>query len=724
MLPLRTLLLLTLCASITACGQDAPRPPLLDPDPPVGRDSRPTNNSCVAPALGTSGSGSFRLEAAFPALPSVERLVWLTHPPGDDSALYALSQSGVIHRFENRADVDSSSIALDISSRTLSSGEQGLLGLAFHPQFASNRLAYLYYSVASPARSRISRMTVNGDGSFDAASETVILEVNQPFSNHNGGHIAFGPDGLLYIGLGDGGSGGDPEGHGQNTQTLLGSMLRIDVDNSSGARPYAIPADNPFADGAGGQPEIYAWGLRNPYRWSFDRLTGELWAGDVGQNAYEEISIIQRGGNYGWNRLEGTHCYPSDPCDSSGTVLPVAEYGRAAGTSVTGGVVYRGSAIPGLRGRYLFGDFVDRRVWAVDRDAGEVTAADAVLDAGFNISGFSEDVDGEVFVLNYGGSIHRVLPPVDAPPNDDETVPEQLSETGCVNMENPRIPPQNTVSYAPIAAFWSDGASKYRAAALPDGERIAVDDEGDFELPVGSVLVKHFERDGRIFETRLFMRHNANVDGWQGYSYRWNEAGDEAILLPDSLDENVAGQAWHYPSRQECLDCHTEVAGRSLGLESQQLNQAITYPETGIEAQQFDTLEHINWMAQDFSVAQRSQALVDPLGEANLESRARAYLHTNCAMCHQPGGPVPGSMDLRAQTALRDMNICDEVPASGDLGIADARLLAPGDPDRSILAIRMAREDENQMPPIARRVVDAEGVALMREWISGLSACP
>lgn len=714
--------LLILVVGLFACGGDGRS--ARGEETAVGRQVRPANTACVAPALPADGSREFRLALAFPDLPAIERLVWLSHPPGDDAVLYALSQSGVIHRFAHRDDVASSSVVLDIRSRTLSSGEQGLLGLAFHPDFASNRLAYLYYSVASPARSRISRMRVETDGRFDTDSEVTVLEINQPFSNHNGGHLAFGPDGFLYIGLGDGGSGGDPEGHGQNTQTLLGSMLRIDVDNSSGGRPYAIPADNPFADGNGGQPEIYAWGLRNPYRWSFDRLTGELWAGDVGQNAYEEISIIQRGGNYGWNRLEGTHCYPGDPCDSSGTVLPVAEYGRAAGRSVTGGVVYRGSAIPGLRGRYLFGDFVDRLVWAVDRDAGEVTAADAVLDAGFNISGFSEDADGEVFVLNYGGSIHRVLPPVDAPPSDDEVVSEQLSETGCVNMDNPRIPPQNTVSYAPIAAFWSDGASKYRAAALADGEQITVDDDGDFELPVGTVLVKHFERNGRIFETRLFMRHNANVDGWQGYSYRWNEAGDEAFLLPDSLDETVAGQPWHYPSREECLDCHTDSAGRSLGLETQQLNQAITYPETGLQAHQLDTLEHIDWMHQDFSVAQRNQALIDPYGDGKLEARARAYLHTNCAMCHQPGGPVPGSMDLRAQTALANMNICDDVPTSGDLGIANARLLAPGDPDRSILAVRMAREDENQMPPIARRLVDAEGVALMRAWISGLAACP
>ncbi|MES9993160.1 MAG: PQQ-dependent sugar dehydrogenase, partial [Candidatus Thiodiazotropha sp.] len=318
---------------------------------PSGLSALPTNiDQCVAPA-DAGISSTLQLSLPYPSLPSLSPLVGLFQVPGDNSEWYAVRQTGQVVRFDNDPGVSATQVFIDISDRVDYGGEKGLLGMAFHPDYASNGFVYLSYT-ASPGsglESRISRYSLDLDTqALDPDSEQILLTVSQPFSNHNGGHIAFGPDGLLYIGLGDGGSGGDPQGHGQNTATLLGSMLRIDV--GAGLGSYTIPADNPFVS-AGGAAEIYAYGLRNPWRWSFDRQTGELWLGDVGQNAYEEIDIIYSGGNYGWNLMEGSHCYPSSAnCDATGLTLPVAEYDHSQGISVTGGYVYRGSAMPQMQG--------------------------------------------------------------------------------------------------------------------------------------------------------------------------------------------------------------------------------------------------------------------------------------------------------------------------------------------------------------------------------------
>ena len=292
-----------------------------------------------------------------------------------------------------------------VSSRR---SEEGLLGLALDP--VDDGYMYVYYSAASPRRSVVSRFALAKDGSrVEPGSELVILEVEQPNPNHNGGQIAFGLDGYLYIGLGDGGAAGDPQGHGQDTSTLLGSILRIDVSRSSADAPYAIPADNPFAQG-GGRAEIWAYGLRNPWRFSFDRETGELWTGDVGQNRWEEIDLIQRGGNYGWNRLEGSHCFGArDGCDPTGTVLPVWEYSLdGQPCSVIGGYVYRGSAIPWLQGAYVYGDYCSGEVFGLRYADGAVVDHKRLADTGLRIMSFAEDGDEELYLLSQESGIYRL----------------------------------------------------------------------------------------------------------------------------------------------------------------------------------------------------------------------------------------------------------------------------------------------------------------------------
>ncbi|MHA1564824.1 MAG: PQQ-dependent sugar dehydrogenase [Alphaproteobacteria bacterium] len=346
------------------------------------------------------------LEPAFPKLRFDRPLVML-QAPGNPDYWYIVEQAGRIFRFANDPGAAAATLILDIS-RLVDDGpnEAGLLGMAFHPDFQTNHQVFLSYTRnGSPLVSTLSRFQVNVSGdTIDPASETILLSVDQPFGNHNGGHIAFGPDGYLYFGLGDGGSGGDPQGNGQNPDTLLGSLLRLDIDSTS---PYTIPPDNPFADG-GGRPEIYAWGLRNPWRWSFDRQTGDLWLADVGQNKWEEINIIERGGNYGWNLREGAHPFAGDaPAGLIKPVEPVAEYDHSQGCSVTGGYVYRGDRHPDLVGTYFYGDFCSGRIWGLSGQGGATPRL--LADTPFNIASFAQAQDGQLYILDHArGQIHAI----------------------------------------------------------------------------------------------------------------------------------------------------------------------------------------------------------------------------------------------------------------------------------------------------------------------------
>ncbi|MCH9017443.1 MAG: PQQ-dependent sugar dehydrogenase [Chloroflexi bacterium] len=331
--------------------------------------------------------------------------------------LFVTEQSGRVMSFALDSEPAEATVFLDIRSQVSTAGnEEGLLGLAFDPNFKPNGHFYVYYSAANPRRSVISRFTIGGTGlvSFEEAtavpeSQLLVLEIMQPFSNHNGGQLAFGPDGMLYISLGDGGAGGDPQGNGQNASTLLGSILRIDVSGMGPGQGYRVPADNPFAGATDARGEIWAYGLRNPWRFTFDRENGDLWAGDVGQNSFEEVDLIQRGGNYGWNTLEGNHCFsPRSGCDPSGTLPPVIEYSTNKGCSVIGGYVYRGTSIPSLAGTYLYGDYCSGEIRGFRFENGEAAGDAMLIDSGLNITSFGEDRNGEVYVLTQRGRIYRL----------------------------------------------------------------------------------------------------------------------------------------------------------------------------------------------------------------------------------------------------------------------------------------------------------------------------
>jgi len=394
-------LALILAACGGSSGSDAPMVPPPPPPPPA-----------ATPSI---------LEAQVFPLLSFNGLVSLQQAPGDATRWFAVEQGGVVQVFANNQGATASTVFLDITSRVTSGGERGLLGIAFHPNFPATPYVYVSYTGESGGlTSFVSRFSSNDGGqTLDPASEQVVISVAQARTNHNGGHVVFGPDGYLYLGLGDGGGSGDPDETAQDNQRLLGTMIRLDVD---GGAPYAIPAGNPFEtnpvcplgfSATQDCPEIYAWGLRNPWRYSFDSQTDVLWLGDVGQGSWEEIDVITAGGDYGWDDREGAHCFEPGVGCIMDSIDPITEYGRSLGASVTGGFVYRGSAIPDLVGWYVYADFVSGRIFGIPADSQTGTETIELLDTALSISTFAQDENGELYVIDYaGGSIHRIT---DAP---------------------------------------------------------------------------------------------------------------------------------------------------------------------------------------------------------------------------------------------------------------------------------------------------------------------
>lgn len=380
-----------------------------------------TSGTATPPPVGTPPPSptvpSVAIERAFLNL-NFSAPVQLLQAPGDSTRWFILEKNGVIRVFSNDPNTSSASVFLDLSSVVDAAGEGGLLGVAFHPDFPITPEVYVSYTRSgSPLESYVSKFFSTDNGqTLNFGTEEVLLTVLQDATNHNGGDIKVGPDGNLYVAFGDGGGGGDPSENGQNTNNLLGTIVRVTVDPSTGT---SIPADNPFAgnarcvQGSGGAdcPEIYAWGLRNPWRMSFDATTGKLWAGDVGQSSWEEIDVIALGSNYGWDEREGAHCFePATGC-ATNSVDPVSEYDRSVGTSVTGGFVYRGSAIPDLVGWYVFGDFGSGRLFAIPEGSATLTVPEILEDTSFQIVSFGQANDGELYFLDFSsGAIYRLIP--------------------------------------------------------------------------------------------------------------------------------------------------------------------------------------------------------------------------------------------------------------------------------------------------------------------------
>jgi uncharacterized repeat protein (TIGR03806 family) len=692
----------------------------------------------------------FTTENAFPHLTFFEPLS-AGMVPGTGRFGVA-TRPGKIYTFENRRDVAKADLLIDIGKTTY--------GAAFHPRFAENRFVYVTY-VLDPKKtiangSRLSRFEASKTDPpvADLATEKILLE--WPSGGHNGGCLRFGPDSYLYLSTGDGSGIADELHTGQDLGDLLGSILRIDVDHPQDGRPYTIPRDNPFVLTPGARGEIWSFGHRQAWKFSFDRQK-RLWAGEVGQDLWEMVYLVERGGNHGWSVNEGSHPFRPERKKGPGTFSkPLVEHSHNDFRSITGGQISESDRLPKLKGAYIYGDYDAGKIWSLRLDAGKVTDHRQLADTQIRIVEIAQDESGEVYFVDFaGGGLHRL---VEAPPRPKtKPFPRKLSETGLFTSTRDLQPAPGLLPYSVNAPLWSDGAQKERYLALPGMSRIEFDaviyphgvnyaDRG-WRFPDGAVLVKTFSLEmekgnpatTKRLETRLLqhrkMPGNDDEYGaqfWFGYTYLWNDQQTDAELLAAEglsrtytiRDPDAPGgtrqQTWRYPSRTECALCHTMASKYVLGVTTLQMNKDHDYGE--VKQNQLTVLEQLGVFKEKLpQPPEQLPRLVDyanPREDANL--RSRAYLHANCAHCHRKWGGGNADFDLQASITLKATKAVNTLPGQGTFILADPRVLVPGDPERSLIYQRMKLEGLGRMPHVASSVVDREALAFLQAWISGL----
>lgn len=680
-----------------ACSEQLPAAleiPDVSTKPSWALDVRPSAPSCATPK--SQATIAFEKVAPVGFTGAV-----LVVPRGE--RYYVVEQNGAIRLITDGATT--ASTVIDVTAKVNGGGESGLLGLAFHPKFDQNGFVYLYFTrkhPTVPAPPSITQQSViaryqskDGGLTFEAATEKILWTLDDPFGNHNGGTLEFGNDGFLYFGNGDGGGGGDPMRAGQDKNSLFGKMLRFDVDNGD---PYAIPPTNPYAAG-GGKPEVYAIGFRNPFRFFFDRPTGELWVADVGQGAREELDKVVLGGNYGWNVREGKLCYPATvACDPTGLIDPVVDHDRNDARSIIAGAVYRGTKVPAIANKLVYADVVTSFFFAIDPTQAAPTPVRLDQDLPrTSPTSIALDRNGEVIFTALGpeagtGSVMRIVAP--KPATDLSHV---LSETGCVDEKDPSKFVSGLFPYDVIAPEYRDGAAARRYLAVPAAAKIAVKDGGILELPPGSVAIKTFEKDAKPYEVQVLRR--ADDGKWKAYDYFFAADGANAVLNEDTS--------------KTCTQCHNDAAGVTLGLEAAQLDRDFVFGDrTG---NVLSTMDHVGMLSGPVPTGSyRALSRLDSYD--TIERRARSYLHANCADCHRDA-----KLDLRITTPLASTNACgaDRPIVAGDPGtsrlLQSMRLLEAGVGDAGVGA--------GAMPPLGRATVDEPAARVVEDWIRSLT-CP
>ncbi len=621
-------------------------------------------------------------------------------------------------------------------------------GLTFHLRFEENRYCYVSYVLQpkTPDGTRVSRFTVTDADPprLDLDSEQVL--VTWLSGGHNGGHLQFGPDGYLYISTGDGSDPFPPDSHntGQDISDLLSSVLRIDVDRADSEHnlPYAIPADNPFVGVENARGEVWAYGLRNPWKMCFDPADGSLWVADVGWEMWEMLYRVERGGNYGWSLVEASQPVHLERQRGPTPILPpTVEHSHTEARSITGGYFYQSPRLEKLRGAYVYGDYVTGKVWALRHDAGKITWHDELVDTPLQIVSFGQDRRGEVYLVDYGGTIHRLVPNPRRGAN--QQFPRRLSETGLFASVKDQTPAAGVIPYGINAEPWADGTTAERFVALPGETKLGVYKEsnvqvgyiaGEWQFPSDSVLAKTVSiglepgnaSSRRRIETQIL---HFDVDTWRAYNYIWNDQQTDAVLAPDKpstssfeiRDPKSAGatrrQTWRHASRGECILCHTTRAGTVHGFNPPQLDRDCNFG--GAVVNQLADFDRIGLFAEP--LPEERTVWPDPYGSsADLASRARAYLHVNCGHCHRRGGGGTAALDVRFENPLEKANLIEARPTQGTFGIYAPRVVAAGDPFRSVLYYRMAKLGPGRMPHFGSQVVDRRGLRLMRDWIAAL----
>ena len=717
--------------------------------PASAQITRVANSTLQMPS---NPAATYTLQTAFTGVSFTAPLAFAT-PPGETNRLFVVERAGRIKLIPNVASPTTTTY-LDIASRVTTAGEEGMVGLAFHPNYASNGFFYVFYSTSQGGgrRQRLSRFKVSASNpnQADAASEQVLIEQVDDFSNHNGGDLHFGPDGYLYVSLGDEGGGNDS---GLNSQTItkdfFSSIMRIDVDKKPGnlvpnthvsvkAGTYLVPADNPYVgvtsfngqtvDPTKVRTEFWAVGFRNPFRFNFDPATGKLYCADVGQDAREEIDIVEKGKNYGWSFREGFIATAKTPPAGVVATDPIWDYGRTDGRSIIGGVVYRGSNLVELSGAYIYGDYASGNVWAL-QGAGPYTATKLALDGG--LASFGVDPrNGDVLIANVtGNSVKRLVRA-----GGGGVIPAKLSGTGAFSSLSTLTPNPGIVAYTPAVPFWSDHAIKSRWFSIPAvASKVTFAADSNWTLPTDAVWIKHFDLEmergnpatRRRLETRLLVK---TASGGYGVSYRWNEAQTDADLVEDAgqdlpltitVDGAPTTQVWRFPGRGECAACHTNVGGFALSFNTRQLNS--NHPYQSGPANQIQALSNAGYFTTTVGNIGSLPTLARPDDtSASIELRARSYLQVNCAQCHQPGGTGLGAWDARIATSLSSAGIVNGI-LNDVRGDAANRVLVPQDPGHTMLLRRMQNLPlAPRMPPIGSNVLDQASIALMAEWVNAI----
>lgn len=647
--------------------------------------------------------------------------------------LFVAEQGGKVWSFDTRSNGAARDLVIDL--RQHHQPFDNILGFTFHPGFATNRFIFINYNEPGgrPAGAHVSRFTVSSlhPPVIDPTSERIVIRWMS--GEHNGCALAFGSDGFLYISTGDSAPPDPPDGKlqtGQDLRDLMASILRIDVDRTEGTNQYAIPRDNPFVNTPGARPEVYAFGLRNPFRMAFDRVTGDLLAADVGFEQWEMIYRVKAGGNYGWPITEGPNLrVRMDVKQGPGPILPpLVAIPHSDGASVTGGQFYRGKKLPKLHGAYLYGDWETGKFWALRHQGDTLISNDELCDTTLQPISFAVDADGEITILDYRGGLHGLVPNV--APAANLAFPRRLSDSGLFSDTARLVAAPGVVTYQPAATMWSDHAAVSHHLGVPGTGRIVTAPTRQtiagrmWDFPSNTVFARTATLDDagtpRRVETKLM-----HFDGqaWSGYSYRWNETQTDADLVPASgtntvvnlRDATVPGGVratpWRFSGRAECFRCHNSWASETLSFNWLQLR-----PE---ELDRLAKLEVLSVKERPRNVG----PLVNPHDSAAaLDSRARSWLHVNCAGCHRNGAGGSVAIHLNYDKPPRDWRALDEKPLRGDFGLADARIIAPGDPFRSTLLYRISSEGAGHMPHIGSRLVDEPGLRLVRDWIRSLPA--
>ena len=639
-----------------------------------------------------------------------------------------------IHLFENKAGVTETSLLLDLKS--VKPEATRVYSIALHPKFAKNQRAFVVYNyVKSEPKNlgtRVSEFKFSNETTvrINPASEKEIITWRG--GGHNGCSLRFGPDGFLYISTGDAASPSPPDGlnTGQDISDLLASILRIDVDSQSEGKNYRIPANNPFRETKNARPEVWAYGLRNPWRMSFDPVKGDLWVGDVGWESLEMIHKVQRGGNYGWSIMEGSqNVKPNGTRGPSPLLAPTVEHPHTEALSITGGYVYHGKALPKLRGAYIYGDYVTGKIWGLRHDR-RLTWQEELVDTPLRIICFGVDVTQELYLVDYAGGIYRLTQnnQADAPVQ----FPQRLSETGLFADTKTLTPKSGVIQYDINAKGWFDNATSTRVVAIPGRTQIDLFKKTDvykgylknaFKFPEGSVIAKtislEMERDNskstRRVETQILHRHN---DEWRPYNYVWNVEQTDALLTPkeghnrifEIKDSASPGgtrkQTWRHASRAECTQCHNNRSANLLAFNPSQLNRN----------RQIEKIQELGWFAKP--LPQKQPEIADPYDtDSPLNTRARTYLQLNCAHCHRRGGGGTSIFEAGIELDLDSTQMLNHPPTQGDLGIRDAMIVHGSDPYRSTLYNRMARLGPGRMPRLGSTVIDETGLTLIRKWI-------